>query len=363
MKYWSTKRKSSLVIHSFIASIILAWSLDASVTFWQSLYKDDIFAYGTVAVVDCMTLLGMILFILKINSPIQWLRHLLPFVSVLPLWSELQTQFAQLDSFYQFTLTAIVTTILVGLAWLIWHTIENLFIDPIEAAGEAFQSQLDVVGRTLLQMKTANDKLKGFADEYITIHKTEDMKEHTYNNIKQLPDRSVPTKVGNFVYFIMSPDGVCKIGKSSDVGSRLRAMKTSSHLELRLVHFIETYDSYILENRLHNYYKSQNAHIRGEWFKIDNRELEIIISYENISSEEDIEDLVFKLQTKPQPALTEGSQDDYLDAYNANPDAVIIAWKDEQKVSFEEIGRRLQITRQSATARYNQAKNRRGESQ
>lgn len=239
MKYWSTKRKASLVIHSIIASIILVWSLDASVMFWQSLYKDNIFAYGTVAVIDCMTLLGMILFILKINSPIQWLRHLLPFVSVLPLWSELQMQFARLDSFYQYALTTSITIILVGLAWLTWHTIENLFIDPIEAAGEAFQSQLDVVGRTLIQLRDANERLKSFQENIVVM-------QH---------DRSHP-------------------------------------------------------------------------------------------------------QPTAQPALPESSQDSYLDAYNNDPDAVIIKWRDEEKVSFEEIGRRLQITRQSATARYNHAKQR-----
>jgi len=239
MKYWSTKRKSSLVIHSIIASIILIWSLDASVTFWQSLYKDNIFAYGTVAVVDCMTLLGMILFILKIDSPIQWLRHLLPFVSVLPLWSELQMQFAQLTSFYQYTLTAIVTSILVSLAWLIWHTIENLFIDPIEAAGEAFQHQLDVVGRTLIQLRDANDRLRSFQEEIITVQ----------------PGFS-------------------------------------------------------------------------------------------------------QMQPTAQPVLPESSQESYLSAYDNDPDAVIIKWRDAERVSFEEIGRRLRIKRQSATARYNQAKQR-----
>lgn len=108
MKNWSNRRKASLAIHGVIAAVLLVWSIDASITFWKAVYKDDLFSYGTVFIVDLMALVGMGLRISKIESPFQWLRHLLPFVSVLPLSNELYAQFAQLAAFNRVALTASV---------------------------------------------------------------------------------------------------------------------------------------------------------------------------------------------------------------------------------------------------------------
>jgi hypothetical protein len=169
MIYWSTRRKISLAVHSLLAALLLVWSLNASVAFWQSLYADVVFAYGTVAVIDCIALLGMALHIARVQSPLRWLRHLLPFVSALPLWSELFAQFGHLGARSRYALTAFVTAVLVGLAWLAWHTIERLFVDPVEAAGERMQEQLEIVRTTMRQLHDAHTRVHSFAAEYITV--------------------------------------------------------------------------------------------------------------------------------------------------------------------------------------------------
>ncbi|MCO5072050.1 MAG: GIY-YIG nuclease family protein [Rhizobiaceae bacterium] len=80
-----------------------------------------------------------------------------------------------------------------------------------------------------------------------------------YEATRALP---LPPKPAS-VYIIRAGDYV-KIGKAGNVAKRLASLRTSSPVELTLLHTISDHDGHALEKTLH----SQFAHLRaqGEWF-------------------------------------------------------------------------------------------------
>lgn len=75
------------------------------------------------------------------------------------------------------------------------------------------------------------------------------------------------------VYVIGPVGGPFKIGTSFDVQRRLSALQTGSPLDLEVV--IEIPGNHGLETALHDKFK--NKRIRGEWFKLNNEDLQEIL--------------------------------------------------------------------------------------
>lgn len=164
---WTTARKVSLAVHLTVAIVIMIWSVGASITFWLSVYKDEIFAYATVFIIDFMALFGMGLRVFRIKSPIQALRLLLPYVSVIPLYIELYDQFSKLDNFYRMILTISIVLILIVLTFFVWRTIERLFVDDLTASSEMIEDKIKQLGDTVIMLDRASTQLHNFAS-YVT---------------------------------------------------------------------------------------------------------------------------------------------------------------------------------------------------
>lgn len=85
----------------------------------------------------------------------------------------------------------------------------------------------------------------------------------------------------NYVYFVKSTNNLIKIGSTTNVERRLKQLQTGSPGELELLGYIETEDSYALESKLHEEYKT--LRVSGEWFNIPVKQVEELIDKYNDS--------------------------------------------------------------------------------
>ena len=75
------------------------------------------------------------------------------------------------------------------------------------------------------------------------------------------------------VYFLYSPDTkLIKIGRSSDVFKRLRALSSQSSARLTVAAFFPCSNHVQAENWLHTYFAAARKH--GEWFDFDLKDIE-----------------------------------------------------------------------------------------
>lgn len=164
--YWTRARWVSLGVHAGIVTIPFTISAVSAFLFWQRLFNSALLAGVMVSVVDILALLGLILFIAGITSPFQALRHLLPFVSILPLGLELYTLLAHNGEPIAVAVSVAVTAILVTIAWQCFRTIEALFIDPVAAAREQAHAQLRGLLVAQAQLTQIRDVSEAFAREW-----------------------------------------------------------------------------------------------------------------------------------------------------------------------------------------------------
>jgi hypothetical protein len=170
MKYWTVKRKASFAIHTAVVSVPFGFSTVSALLFWRALFASWWLAVPMVVVIDVLALLGLVLYIAGIASPFVWLRHALPFISIVPLGLELYTLLTHNGVIVSGVVTILVTTIMVAIAWKCFTTIERLFIDPIEAARERAREQVSEFTRTLAQLQEMNNIVDTFAVERMRYH-------------------------------------------------------------------------------------------------------------------------------------------------------------------------------------------------
>lgn len=136
MKNWTSRRKESFIFHTTVAVITFGWSAVASVEFWTWIFGSIELALLMLTLVEIISVAGLVLYIRKIESPFIHLRHVLPFLPVIPLsiftWSVVR----QNDKWIAVSVTIFVVSIVVGLLWHCYRTIEKLFIDPLDAVLE-----------------------------------------------------------------------------------------------------------------------------------------------------------------------------------------------------------------------------------
>ncbi len=164
--YWTRARWMSLGVHGGIVTIPFTISAVSAFLFWQRLFNSALLAGVMVSVVDILALLGLVLFIAGIASPFQALRHLLPFVSILPLGLELYALLAHNGGPIAVAVSVAVTAILVTIAWQCFRTIESLFVDPVTAAREQAHAQLRGLLVAQAQLTQIRDVSEAFAREW-----------------------------------------------------------------------------------------------------------------------------------------------------------------------------------------------------
>lgn len=170
MTNWITRRKASFIIHTAVVLIPFAFSTYSAGAFWYALFGSAWIAAPMVAVVDVLALLGLVLYIARIESPFVHLRHALPFISIVPLGLELYGLLSHNGTVVAGAVTALVSIVLVAVAWQCFTTIERLFIPPIEAAREKAQAQIGMINITLAQLRETENAVDGFVVERFRYH-------------------------------------------------------------------------------------------------------------------------------------------------------------------------------------------------
>ena len=89
-----------------------------------------------------------------------------------------------------------------------------------------------------------------------------------------------PAKIGH-VYFIISGDGYCKIGRSANPASRLGALQSGTAQRLHLHHEITTDSQAKCESFLHKAFRHYRT--RGEWFDLPGYILTLIRDIETLN--------------------------------------------------------------------------------
>lgn len=168
--YWTTRRKASLAIHVVFVLVPFTLSTVSALLFWRAMFGGWWLAVPMVAVIEVLSLAGLVLFLTKIESPFVALRHLLPFISIVPLGRELYLQLRQNDPLTAWGLTIVATLILVAIAWQCFRTIERLFISPVEAAREKAREQIGALSVTLAQLDEMNGIVDGFVVDRMRYH-------------------------------------------------------------------------------------------------------------------------------------------------------------------------------------------------
>jgi hypothetical protein len=170
MNYWTRRRWISLIVHVAFVLIPFTLSTVSALFFWHAMFQDWALAIPMVLVVEVLALAGLILYLTGIESPFVWLRHLLPFISIIPLGREFYLQLQHNDPWVAWSLTVVTTGILVIIAWQCFRTIERLFIPPIEAAREKARAQIGALSVTLAQLNEMNNIVDGFVVERMHYH-------------------------------------------------------------------------------------------------------------------------------------------------------------------------------------------------
>lgn len=168
MHYWTRSRWMSLAIHVVIVLIPFLVSAVSAFLFWQRLFLSPLIAGVMVSVVDVLALLGLVFYIAQIESPFQFLRHLLPFVSILPLGLEMYALLAHNSLWIAVSVASVVTIILVVIAWQCFRTIESLFIDPISAARQHAQHHLQHLVIADAALRATREAATQFAQAWAT---------------------------------------------------------------------------------------------------------------------------------------------------------------------------------------------------
>lgn len=160
------KRKISLAVHIAFVSIPLVAGALAAVAMWYALFGSLWFAIPMVVVVEVLALAGLVLYIARIPSPFWTLRHLLPFISIVPLAYELYLLLAKNGFATAITATTVVASILIWVAHKCYRTIEDLFIDPAQAAEELAREQVEKTSLMLHGLQAQMRLVQQHAEDY-----------------------------------------------------------------------------------------------------------------------------------------------------------------------------------------------------
>lgn len=162
MKHWTHQRRLSFWTHALVVTIPFTFSTVSAAYFWYDLFQSAVIAGALVTVVDVLALLGLILYVARIASPFQSLRHVLPFVSVVPLGLELWSLLTPNGPWIAGAVTVLVIAIMVYVAWQCFTTIERLFISPLDAVREKAQQDVAALMLTIEQLRVVTTAVDAF---------------------------------------------------------------------------------------------------------------------------------------------------------------------------------------------------------
>ncbi len=283
MNHWTNRRKASFFIHAYFVGIPFGLSTGAALAFWHDMFGMWMIAVMMVAAIEVLSLTGLVLHIARVDSPFVSLRHLLPFISIVPLGRELYLLLAHNDPLVAWSLTVTATLVLVVIAWQCFRTIERLFIDPVDAAREKAREKVSSFARELAALEEMNGIVDGFVRERleyrnsglaVDISRPQTPQTQTASALA-LPMRDA---VAGHVYILRSEHGACKIGCTRELSTRINGIIASMPFAIEVVHTMKTDDMERLESGLHYAYGQAQRRINGEWFHLSENDTTFLIS-------------------------------------------------------------------------------------
>lgn len=167
MQYWTRRRQLSFAAHITFVAVPFVCSTVSALLFWHQWFASWVAAGVLVGVIEIMALSSFVLYVARVEWPLTWLRHMLPFLSVVPLgWELYHVLLPNSGSWVAFVLSAVISAWFVFVAFVLFRSLERLFVDPVEAAGELMHERLDVVRTVVGQLMTANQEVSVFVREW-----------------------------------------------------------------------------------------------------------------------------------------------------------------------------------------------------
>lgn len=158
---------------------------------------------------------------------------------------------------------------LLGSGVFFYHEGDNVLLDPkgFIVTKEEFFNMLDAVYETYeeadeLEIEKINEKIMA---EYMA-----DMKKTIQ------PKDPRPRNTKGYVYFVRADGNYTKVGRTTNLKSRYKSLKTASPNELQMEMYIETNDCIGLEKSIHELLMELDCKVSGEWFDIKEKELKEI---------------------------------------------------------------------------------------
>lgn len=163
---WTARRKISFVFHALYALLTIGIGAASALLLWQQWFDSWWVASVIISVIEVLCILSLILHIARIEWPLSDLRHVLPFLAIVPLGVELHTLMAANPLNSGFTTFAIPGVLTIWFIWLevkILASLEGLFISPTEAAKEHAVAEMGRIGVSLTRYQTLRDEAERFA--------------------------------------------------------------------------------------------------------------------------------------------------------------------------------------------------------
>jgi hypothetical protein len=150
MKHWGKTRWLSFAIHVTFVTVPFCAATVSAFVLWRDLFGSGWYAVPMVAVIDVLSLTGLILYITRVPSPF------------VPLARELFILLERNGVFVAGSVTVIVIALFTWIAWQCFGTIERLFVSPVVAAREKTREQLEALSISLAQLSETSDVVRDF---------------------------------------------------------------------------------------------------------------------------------------------------------------------------------------------------------
>lgn len=164
---WDDRRRISFAVHLAFLSITIVSGFVAALMLWDGWFDSWPAAIVAVTSVEVLSLTSLVLYIAKIEWPLASLRHIIPFLSILPLGYELHLFLdanpSNKGGWVPIVIPIAISIWFVFLSFKLIHSLEGLFIDPVTAAREAARSKMQAVATTLAAYHETKTAAEGFA--------------------------------------------------------------------------------------------------------------------------------------------------------------------------------------------------------
>lgn len=163
---WTPQRKIAGIMHLIFIVGPLSVSTVAAWVWWSRILDSGWFAAGLILTLEILGIVSLTLHILRIQWPLAWIRHIIPFFSVGPLGYEVLQRVLATDRSLGLgasILTVAIVSWLVFLEFQLLRSFERLFIDPVTAAEEAARQNVSQLQTLLASYRVRTEAFQEFA--------------------------------------------------------------------------------------------------------------------------------------------------------------------------------------------------------